>query len=361
MTHLTRRDLLIGLGAGSAAAIATGSAMVLPRVLAQESGGGLLLRIEPCEINSKPIRAFERGNPGRADFGRLRFLGGLELTSAFNPFGGLSGLLVEPDGSGLLAVSDVGAWLSARIAYDGQAPAALSEARMGPLLDAAGKPLDSKVLQDAEGLTLSDGSLAQGTVLVSFEREHRIVPYQVAGRQIGGVAGTPLTLPADARALADNASFEAVAVLRGGAHKGATLAFAERYTPDAGYHTGWMWIDGTPQRLYLRDIEGFDITDAAGLDNGDLLVLERRYRRREGVQMRLRQIGGAEVAPGARISGDILLQAKGDAFDIDNMEGLAVHRDGAGHTILTLLSDDNFNRKDQRTLLLQFRLLPSAS
>ncbi len=43
-------------------------------------------------------------------------------------------------------------------------------------------------------------------------------------------------------------------------------------------------------------------------------------------------------------------------YDIDNMEGLAVHRTDAGDIILTLISDDNFSPL-QRTLLLQFRLV----
>ena len=38
------------------------------------------------------------------------------------------------------------------------------------------------------------------------------------------------------------------------------------------------------------------------------------------------------------------------------MEGLAVHRDADGETVLTLISDDNFSPL-QRTLLLQFTLV----
>ena len=45
--------------------------------------------------------------------------------------------------------------------------------------------------------------------------------------------------------------------------------------------------------------------------------------------------------------------------EIDNMEALGVHRDGAGRTILTVMSDDNFNPL-QRTLLLQFALTEPA-
>jgi hypothetical protein len=45
-----------------------------------------------------------------------------------------------------------------------------------------------------------------------------------------------------------------------------------------------------------------------------------------------------------------------NAHEIDNMEALAAHRNAAGETILTILSDDNFS-KLQRTLLLRFALI----
>ena len=44
------------------------------------------------------------------------------------------------------------------------------------------------------------------------------------------------------------------------------------------------------------------------------------------------------------------------AFQIDNMEGIGIHRNAQGETILTLVSDDNFSVL-QRNLLLQFRLV----
>ncbi len=42
-------------------------------------------------------------------------------------------------------------------------------------------------------------------------------------------------------------------------------------------------------------------------------------------------------------------------YQVDNMEGLSVHRDASGATVLTLISDDNFS-PIQRTLLLLFTL-----
>ena len=47
--------------------------------------------------------------------------------------------------------------------------------------------------------------------------------------------------------------------------------------------------------------------------------------------------------------------------EIDNMEGLAVHRSPRSDTVLTLISDDNFSSFLQRTILLQFTLLDDGT
>jgi hypothetical protein len=43
-------------------------------------------------------------------------------------------------------------------------------------------------------------------------------------------------------------------------------------------------------------------------------------------------------------------------YQIDNMEGIGVHRDANGEIVLTLVSDDNFSPL-QRTIILQFTML----
>jgi hypothetical protein len=104
----------------------------------------------------------------------------------------------------------------------------------------------------------------------------------------------------------------------------------------------------------LKPIGGFDITDAAALPDGGLVVLERRFRYSEGIQMRIRRVAASELKPGAVIQGEVLLEAN-DALNIDNMEAIAVHRRASGETIITLMSDDNFSGL-QRTLIMQFAL-----
>jgi hypothetical protein len=63
-----------------------------------------------------------------------------------------------------------------------------------------------------------------------------------------------------------------------------------------------------------------------------------------------------DIKAGATLDGEVLLEAD-NLLEIDNMEGLTVHRDARGRSILTLISDNNFNRIFQRTLLMQFAIV----
>ena len=81
----------------------------------------------------------------------------------------------------------------------------------------------------------------------------------------------------------------------------------------------------SPGTIALKPIEGFDITDAAALPDGGIVILERRFRYSEGIKMRIRRVSAAELKPGAVIKGEVLLEAT-DSLNIDNMEAIGVHR-----------------------------------
>jgi hypothetical protein len=262
---------------------------------------------------------------------------------------------MDANGRSLLAISDVGVWMSADVTYDGDRPAKFERARIGPLRGPRGRVLRYKREQDAEALTLVEGTIGRGIVLIGFERVHRIGRFEVRDREIQAQAGT-WNLPTDALRLQSNQGIEALAVLQAGPFKGSAVAFAERFTRGSGYHTGWIWVKGEPQRFQLKDIDGFNITDAAGLPDGSLLVLERYFRWTTGVKMRIRHLAAAEIIPGARLTGRVLLEAD-SSCEIDNMEGMAVHRGPKGETVVSLISDDNFNSLLQRTVFLQFALV----
>ncbi|MFQ5625816.1 MAG: esterase-like activity of phytase family protein, partial [Methyloligellaceae bacterium] len=134
------------------------------------------------------------------------------------------------------------------------------------------------------------------------------------------------------------------------------LAFTEETLDAQGNHIGWLIGGPAPGPVALKRYGGFSLTDTASLANGDVIILERRFRLTEGVKMRLRRVKAGQLRPGAVLGGEVLLETD-NLREIDNMEGLAIHRDAQGRDILTLISDDNFNRTFQRTLLMQFALV----
>ncbi len=82
------------------------------------------------------------------------------------------------------------------------------------------------------------------------------------------------------------------------------------------------------------------------------MILERSLSWPEGLRVQIRRIRIGDVKPGAVVDGPVLFGAD-LRFEIDNMEGLAVHPTPPGEIVLTLISDDNFFAL-QRTELLQF-------
>lgn len=304
-------------------------------------------------IRAAPIRSFTKSSRDGDRVGRLRFRGGLVLRSPDAAFGGFSGLEISPDGRQLLMVSDAGAWLKAKLNYRGDRPANLHSASLGPILALGNKRLRRGRDRDAEAVRLLNGNLNTGVVLVGFEINQRIGYFKLkAGR-----LSSPTHYVRPPVRLRANKGIEAAGVLRAGPRKGAIVAFAERSLDAKGHHRGWMWRGGKVFPLALTNIAGFDITDVAGAADGGLYVLERRFRWSEGVKMRIRRIAAKQIKPGAVLAGEIMMSADLGS-EIDNMEGLAVHRDGKSkRTVLTVISDNNFNTFLQRTILLQFEVM----
>lgn len=309
---------------------------------------------EAILVTARVLAGFDRVNASKRRFGKLEWRGGLELTSPHRSFGGWSGLIVDPKGERMLAISDDGHWLTARLSYRAGRLVGLTETRLGPLLSTSGKPLRGKRERDAEGLALFSGGFERGEALISFERYHRIGRFPLRR----GIPGKPtgyLKLPAEIRRLGSNKGLEGVAVLQAGRYRGWVAAFAERPRSGKGPRQVWLLQGKRALAFHITDRGDMDVSDAAALPDGGLVILERRFRWSEGLNIRVRRIRAAEIAAGATIAGETLLEAS-LGHEIDNMEGIAVHRGARGEIVLTLISDDNYNRLLQRTVLLQFAI-----
>lgn len=329
-----------------AAALAASLALLPLSGTAQE----LLGNGQSVRTRTKPIETFHIGRED-ARFGKLTFLGGLEVLASDRKIGGLSGMISLDGGNGFLAVTDNGHWVSGRVEQTAEGkPLGLSDVRFAPLLGADGKTLDARWGHDTEALTL-DGS----GLYVSAETRNAVYhfPWPLTfgtERMIGEVA-----LPEDIRNLPRNAGLESLAAApEGSPFAGKIIAIAESAPSDLHDLSGYVLGPGGTERFTLRRHDRFDATDAAFLPGGDLLVMERRFNLRDLIGMRLRRIAAADIRADAVIEGELLLEADFNT-QIDNMEALGVHQTADGATILTLVSDDNRSIL-QRTLFLRFRL-----
>ena len=300
-------------------------------------------------VRPTPIPSFDNRDPSRVRFDEMEFRGGLALTSDYEPFGGISALHMEPDGSHFLALSDKGSWLRARIVYENGKPASIADAEMAPMLGPDGRPLAARGWYDTASLAEADGAL-----YVGIERVEKIVRFDYA-RDGLGARGQPIEVPADFKTFTYNKSLECLAAApQGSPLAGTLIAVTEHSLDGQGNHRSYLLNGDQVMRFSVKRSGGFDVSDCAILPPADLLLLERSYSPVRGVAMRIRRIP-LGLKPGALVDGAPLIEAD-LAYQIDNMEGIRLHRNAAGGTIVTLISDDNFSVL-QRNLLLQFALV----
>jgi hypothetical protein len=302
------------------------------------------------EIEATPITSFDNRDPSLVRFGDLEFRGGLELTSKNPAFGGISGLHIEPDGAHFLAITDHGSWLRGRIVYREGKPVGIADAEIAPILGPDGKPLAARGWYDAESLTERDG-----VFYIGIERVEQIVrlDYRRDGLR---ARGEPIKVPPDFKTFKYNKSLEClVAPPADAALAGTLIVVTERSLDSKGNLRSFLLDGDRVTRFSVKRADDFDVTDCAILPPGDLLLLERRYSLVRGAAMRIRRVPLESLKADALVDGRPMIEAD-LAYQIDNMEGMAVHRTTNGETIVTLISDDNFSFI-QRNLLLQFAVV----
>jgi hypothetical protein len=297
-----------------------------------------LVELIPIDVDPK--------RPERRTFGSLTLVSAFHLASKDKRFGGLSGLSIGTDG-GLYAVSDRGYWLSARMLQDPNgALKDLVEWRIAPILTTTKTPVRGR-LRDAEALAQA----RDGSFLVAFEGFHRIWRYSPPPKTFESTPVSVQIPPAAAQA-PSNGGIEALTTLA----DGRLLIIAEELENPDGSVKAWVLDDRQFTELSYLPAKGFRVTDCAALDNGDVLVLERRYVPFGILSARLTRVKADSLRPGAKLAGKELLKLE-QPLAVENFEGIAVQQTSNG-TMIFIVSDDNYSRF-QQTLLLQFLLSPS--
>lgn len=268
--------------------------------------------------------------PAQDRLGDLIYAGGLMLTSDQTArLHGLSDLDIQPDGA-LVSESDEGDLFHGRVVLDAKGRLiAVTQGRMRFLSGLDGKPLPGKEEADAEGLA----RMANGDLLISFERDDRIWLYPADGRPPHAVPSPDVKFP-------PNLGMEALAT---DPDRGATAYIA------GGESTGRTWSC----TLTTTCVEGptvplpptFNLVATRRLPKGRTAWLLRSYTPVTGNAVTLR----VTDADGRVIEEQTLRRP----LTADNFEGLAAVPGPGGKIRFYLISDDNFS-PSQRTLLLAF-------
>jgi hypothetical protein len=338
MFELSRRRFLKHAATALPAAIALGT----------ESG---FAQATPTsvDVSARRIESFDPRDPTHIRYGSLEFRGGLVLTSPFRGFGGLSALRLDKKGEQFVSLSDKGNWFTGRLVYKDQRLAGLADVKSAPMLDSNGRRLAARGWFDTESLAF-DGTAAY----VGLERVNQILRFDFSKGRIHS-RGEVVPVPEGVSRLPFNKGLETLVFVPKGPPLGGTLiAISEAGLDAAGNIQGFLIGGPSPGQFTVVRTKKFDISDAALLPSGDLLLLERKFSMLEGVGIRIRRVPLASVIPDAVIDGPTIFEVD-LGYEIDNMEGIDTHVTDSGETVVTMVSDDNFS-VIQRTLLLQFTL-----
>jgi hypothetical protein len=287
------------------------------------------------------VEALSWGEGADTTFAPVRPVAIYELTSEDARIGGLSGLDFLDDDT-LISVTDKGDLVWMDIETETGKPAGSSFIAF--LKSSDGKPLDGKILGDAEGIAWN-GAYA----FVSFERDHRILGYdlEACGANARGIEiirftesgfGGDITVK-------ENGGLEALAAFGDGLITGletrlndaAGLAYLRPGEPAA--------FDLSLPVPGLTLLVGADVVETAE-GHGRLYALTRSYDPLRGNQIGLVT---AHLSPDGRLSDAETLLYFGAPFTVDNFEGIAVQRLDTGTDRIFIISDDNFSDR-QRSL-----------
>jgi hypothetical protein len=292
------------------------------------------------------VKVADEPLPQKQDFGRLRLLHSWLLSAELSDFGGFSSLHVHVQGKALrlLSISDKGD-VFAGVLHDWQqaSGARLESASLQPLAS-----LMKPSLRDAEGLQVR----ADGSLLLSFERQHRLMTYASLDARYGQHLPFPDMI---IQQLGGNTGIEGLVETA----DGTVYLFSEGDAASRSPIPAWVRSANGKHyvRFFTQREAEYRITDALLYDSSHIWLLQRAVR---GLGFFRGRIVAIPLPPNPLDLEDSILQPEliaelPESFAWDNIEGISrFHYDGKQY--LMLISDDNFSRMMQRTRLHLFEI-----
>ena len=331
-------SVLACLGLGASPGMATSHA--------PSPTGPVSARVEPVTLAT-----FQSA---RTVFGKLTWKGGIKIISKDPRFGGFSGLALSRDGNRFVAVSDRAWWLKGRLTLKNGSLASAQSLTMAPLRTENRKKSSS--WRDSESLAPWGIRGIDGPLLVGFERNERILSYRF-GRAGTRARPSRVRSPGAISSGPFNRELEAIGRFYSGPRKNWMIAVSERNLDRQGDIRGWLWRGKKTLSWSLKRFEDYDITDLAIAPDGKtFFTLERSFNLPNLPGFAIRRFNLKDIKPGQTADGELMFAGRQPFFSIDNMEGIALHKAKNGKLQLTVISDDNYRRRLQSTLIFRFEV-----
>lgn len=270
----------------------------------------------------------------------LKYISGLEINGNHPDFGGLSGLIINSDFS-FSIIGDQGIWVTGRLNFDNENKLnSISNAKLGYLKNENDNYLIKlgKSFADAEAIELYDGKL-----IVSFERNHRILIYNQIDEK-SDIFYDKLRL----LDLPNNGGIEAMTLLK----DNSLFFLSENLVTSDDKIIGFILKNNKLSKVFVNKSGSFKPTDLSALPSGDIILLERSYSPIKGAAARISLIKYEDLIYKPIVT-PIHLDTIAPPMVVDNFEGISVLELKDGSFTIFILSDDNFN-SFQKTLLFQF-------
>ncbi|HEX5537000.1 MAG TPA: esterase-like activity of phytase family protein [Sphingobium sp.] len=294
----------------------------------------------PVTIAATPL-VLDSDDPSQTRAGPLQYLGGWELKGRRGLFGGLSSMLIRPDGK-IWALSDGGVMFT----FPQPMSPGLGQATVlrykKPRKHWMPRPTDSESI-------VADPEFRH--IWVGYEMVEVICRYTTDLAHIGKCRAWP-----EMEGWPEAESLESMVRLP----DGRFLVIAEGEPSRDGGRAVLLFSGDpvektTPRPIHMTYIPppGYNPTDALWIGDNQILVLNRRATLYDGFTAVIKLIDLGAMKPGAVLGGREIARLAPPLLS-DNYEGLALEQRN-GQRILWVVSDDNY-LFFQRTLLLKFAL-----
>lgn len=335
------------------AAVTIGAALAVGARALQVDRARVVPAARPVAVTATAL-PLNRDDPAQDAIDKLAFLGAVQLRATEPMFGGISALRAGKATQGgvqLLGLTDSGNWVAFETTERGGRLVGVSHAMMAPIRQADGAAAHTKAEGDAEAL---EWNPATGDATIVYEQDHRLAHFT------GIDAGNTATLAAVPTRIERqtpmtgwpiNGGGEAVATLP----DGTRIVISELSIRPDGSHIALMTRGGRTRKIAVTGVAKHRPTDAVVLDATRILVLHRRFDiAGQGAALSLVDLAPAfDDTAATPLAAQVLARWQAPVT-LDNMEGLALRRDGE-RVFVYLISDDNFS-SIQRTVLMKFEL-----